>query len=482
MDANVQRAFSRQKQRVLSAADRRAEFREDWIARNWFFFQDDWRYFRFLVPRNKRVLDLGCGTGALLNVLQPRLGVGIDFSGEMIAVANRHYPHLRFVHGDVERLDQLDEIDGPFDIIIMSDTVGCLTDCLKTFSSLHRYCVPQTRIIVSYHSPLWQPFIAAYSWIRTGMRPAPSNWLSSQDIANLLELADFEVVKREWRILCPFHLLGVGTLINRFIATLPLIRKLALRTYVVARPRPQHPLGELSASVVIPCRNERGNIEAAVTRLPRFTSDLEVIFVEGHSSDGTWEEIQRVKAAYRDIDIKAFKQPGQGKGDAVRKGLDEARGEVLMILDADLTTPPEELPKFYDALIAGKGEFINGSRLVYPMERQAMRFLNLVANLMFAALFTYLLNQRYTDTLCGTKVIRRGDYREIVATRDYFGNFDPFGDFDLIFGASKLNLKTAEMPIRYAARDYGVTQISRFRHGWLLLRMVIFAFKKLKAL
>jgi glycosyltransferase involved in cell wall biosynthesis len=181
------------------------------------------------------------------------------------------------------------------------------------------------------------------------------------------------------------------------------------------------------------------------------------------------------------VDIKAFKQSGTGKGDAVRKGFSEASGDVLMILDADLTMPPENLPKFYDALVSGKGEFINGSRLVYPLEKDAMRFLNLCANYLFALAFTFLLNQRHTDTLCGTKVLMRRDYDEIIRNRAYFGEFDPFGDFDLLFGASKLNLTTAEVPIRYTAREYGETQISRFRHGLLLLRMVIFAFRKLKA-
>ena len=239
---------------------------------------------------------------------------------------------------------------------------------------------------------------------------------------------------------------------------------------------------DASTTVVVPCRNERGNIEAAITRMPKFCSAIEIIFVEGGSSDGTWEEIQRVIAAYPQFDIKAIKQTGTGKGDAVRTGFAAAKGDVLMILDADLTMPPEELPKFYDALMSGKGEFINGSRLVYPMESQAMRFLNLLANHIFALLFSYLLNQRYTDTLCGTKVLWRRDYEALSRDRAYFGDFDPFGDFDLIFGASKLNLKTAELPIRYAAREYGETNISRFQHGRLLLHMVVFAFMKLKAL
>jgi glycosyltransferase involved in cell wall biosynthesis len=307
------------------------------------------------------------------------------------------------------------------------------------------------------------------------------NWLSSSDIAALLDFARFDVVKREWRQLVPKRVFGLGPLINRYLATLPFINRLALRKYLVARPRPSSPLGPLSATVVIPCKNERGNIEPAVARLPPFCADLEILFVEGGSVDGTRAEIERVIAAYPARRIRVLQQDGKGKGDAVRKGFDAAEGDVLIILDADLTVPPEWIPRFYEAIRSGSGEFINGSRLVYPMEDQAMRLLNLMANRVFSWLFTWLLNQRFTDTLCGTKVIRAGHYRRLIANRAYFGDFDPFGDFDLIFGATKLNLKVVEIPVRYASRRYGETQISRFRHGWMLLRMVVFAFRKLKA-
>ena len=306
------------------------------------------------------------------------------------------------------------------------------------------------------------------------------NWLSTEDTMGFLQLADFEPVKREWRQLVPRSLFGLGTLINRFIGTLPLIRRLSLRNYIVARPVRKVGLNNPSTTVLIPCRNEKENIENAVKRLPDFCDDIEILFVEGNSHDGTLDEIHRVIDIYPNKDIKALVQDGSGKGDAVRKGFDHARGDILMILDADLTTPPEDLPKFYRAIVTGKGEFINGTRLVYPMEDQAMRFLNFWANRTFSVIFTWLLNQRFTDTLCGTKVLTKANYEKVVANRSYFGDFDPFGDFDLIFGATKLNLKVVEIPIRYAAREYGETQISRFRHGWLLLKMVIFAYKKLK--
>jgi glycosyltransferase involved in cell wall biosynthesis len=277
------------------------------------------------------------------------------------------------------------------------------------------------------------------------------------------------------------RLLGLGRLVNRFLAPLPLIGNLCLRHFTVCRSL-RRSAEVRSATVVIPARNERGNIEAAVKRIPRFVEPLEIIFVEGHSRDGTWEEIERVAAAYPDYHIKAMRQPGTGKGDAVFAGFEAARGEVLMILDADLTMPPEQLPKFWDAICSGKGEFVNGSRLIYPMQQEAMRVLNLIANKAFSLLFTWLLSQRFTDTLCGTKAMRRSDYARIKAARSYFGKFDPFGDFELIFGASKLGLKAVEIPIRYASRTYGETQISRFRHGFMLLRMVLFAFMRIKAM
>jgi SAM-dependent methyltransferase len=480
--ATSPRPFSARKKLLLEQAEKLAFARDGWVARHPYYYEEEWRYLRFLVPPGKRVLDLGCGNGNLLNALQPSEGVGIDFSPTKIARAKAAHPHLKFICDDIENLADAPELTDKFDVIIVSDTIGSLDDCLTSFQDLHRFCKPETRLIASYYTRLWDPFQVLYTKLAASHRFVRRNWLSNQDIANILQLADFDIVKREWRMLSPFRLFGLGRLINRFISTLPLIRKLCLRNYVVARPRPASRKQQLSASIIIPCRNERGNIEAAVQRIPPFSSNIEIIFVEGNSNDGTWDEVQRVKQAYPLFNIKAFQQSGKGKGDAVRKGFAEATGDMLMILDADLTMPPEDLPKYYDALATGKGEFINGSRLVYPQESDAMQFLNHIANYLFARMFSFLLNQRHTDTLCGTKVLLRRDYEEIARNRAYFGDFDPFGDFDLIFGAAKLNLKTAEVPIRYAAREYGQTNISRFSHGWLLLRMVAFAFIKLKAL
>jgi len=468
------------KRLIQQQADKLAESRDQWIKKNSYFYNDDRSYMKFLVGENARVLELGCGTGQLLNFLNPSYGVGVDLSSNIISIAKKNYPNLEFVQGDLEDEMLISSLQGPFDFIILSDTIGYLDDCENALAGLHSLCTPDTRLIISYYSWRWQPILTLGEKIGLKMPSVELNWLSTEDTMGFLQLADFEPVKREWRQLVPRSLFGLGLLINRFIGTLPLIRRFSLRNYLVARPVRDVKLRQASTTVLIPCRNEKGNIENAVKRLPDFCEDLEILYVEGNSQDGTLDEIHRVIEAYPDKDIKVLVQDGKGKGDAVRKGFDHARGDILMILDADLTVPPEDLPKFYKAISSGKGEYINGTRLVYPMDDQAMRFLNFWANRTFSILFTWLLNQRFTDTLCGTKVLTKKNYEKIVANRSYFGDFDPFGDFDLIFGATKLNLKVVEVPIRYAAREYGETQISRFRHGWLLLKMVLFAYKKLK--
>jgi len=482
LDITPKPMLSPRKMEIRQRADSVAQSRDAWIERNISYYNDDYRYMRFLVPEGLSVLDLGCGTGRLLAELRPSRGVGIDLSPACIDRATSRYPHLDFRVGDIEEPGTLNGLEGPFDVIVLSDTIGYLEDCEETLAKLHPLCGPKTRLIIAYYSHIWEPVLKVAERVGLKMPIRSLNWLSTDDIVNLLDLSGYEPVKREWRQLIPASLFGLGRLVNRFLAPLPGVRQLCLRNYVVARKLDLPPADRPSVSVVIPCRNEKGNIEAAVERMPALEGGVEILFVEGHSQDGTWDEMLRVQKAYPTSKIVCLRQDGVGKGDAVRKGFGQASGDILMILDADLTVRPEDLIKFYRAIVGRKGEFIHGTRLVYPMENQAMQFLNHIANHVFARIFSYLLNQRFTDTLCGTKVLWRSDYRRIEAGRTYFGDFDPFGDFDLIFGASKLNLKITEIPIRYASRNYGTTQILRFRHGLMLLRMVFFAFAKLKAL
>ena len=452
------------------------------------YYGEIYRACTFGIPEGVRVLELGCGTGRLLASTRPSYGLGIDIDEKKIAAAKEIHAgqeNLEFRVGDVEETD----FSGmeAFDYIIISDLLSVLRDVQKTLTGLHAVCAPYTRLIITYHSNVWRPVLAFATLI--GRRsPDPSyNWLSTYDIENLLSLSGFEEVTHSGRTLLPVRIPILSWVMNRFVAKMPLFNWFCLTWVLVARACPLVGSGkerrdEPTVSVLVPTRNEKGNIEAAFTRTPKMGKWTELVFVDGNSDDGTVEEIERCIEKYGRQWHRALllRQSGRGKGQAVRQGFAECEGEILMILDSDLTMPPEELPKYYEAIVSGKGEFINGCRLVYPMEKKAMRFLNMIANHFFARLFTWLLGQRVKDTLCGTKVLWRRDYEKIAANRSYFGDFDPFGDFDLLFGASRLNQKIVDMPIRYRERSYGEIKISRWRHGLLLLRMSLVAFRKLK--
>jgi len=452
-----------------------AASRSKWVRMNSFYHKSLEKYISSIIPEGKRVLEVGCGSGDLLHSTKPAYGVGIDFAAAHIEKATQKYPDLIFKVDDIEEL-QLNEI---FDYIVLSDLTNCLWDVQTAFHNIKKLCHSQTRIVISQYNYLWEPILRSGEFFGLKLRQPAQNWFSNGDTCSLLELEGYQVIRIERKLMFPKYIPVVNLIFNKFLANLPLFNRLDLVNLIIARPLLSDDQ-QYSVSIVVPARNEKGNIENAILRTPQFGTHQEFVFIEGHSADNTYEEMLRIKDAFPEKDIKVLRQSGKGKGNAVREAFEAATGEILMILDADLTMPPEELPKFYDALRYNKGEFINGSRLVYPMDKNAMRFLNLLGNKFFGMFFTYLLGQRLKDTLCGTKVLYKKDYDQIVRNRHYFGDFDPFGDFDLIFGAAKLNLKITEIIIRYRDREYGSTQISRFSHGWLLIKMTLFAARKLK--
>jgi len=436
--------------------------------------------YRFLIAPGQRVLEVGCGRGDLLAALEPSLGVGVDFSEAMIERARQRHPNLAFFQMDAHDLSRLS--GERFDAIVLSDLVNDLWDVQAVLEEVARLSTARTRVIMNCYSRLWELPLAVAERLGLGRPTLYQNWLTVEDLENLLNLADFEVIRHWPEILMPLPISLLAPLANRWLVRFWPFNLLGLTNFIVARPRPRvdRVSEEPSVSVVVPARNEEGNIPQILRRVPRMGRETEIVFVEGHSTDNTYAAIERAIRDRPDLPCRLFRQKGKGKGDAVRLGFSQARGEMLMILDADLTVPPETLPRFYEVLRTGKGDFANGVRLVYPMEKQAMRFLNLLGNKFFSLAFSWLLGQPVKDTLCGTKVLWRSDYERIAANRSYFGEFDPFGDFDLLFGAARLNLKIVDLPIRYRERTYGATNIQRWRHGLLLLQMVIFAARRLK--
>jgi len=453
--------------------------REIGVAATWgrYYHQRLEDVYRSLVFPGLRVIEIGCGHGDLLGALEPSFGVGVDFSGDMVRAAGSRHPNLHFIHADAHELP----LDEPFDIIILSDLVNDLWDVQTALLNLASVANRNTRVIINLYSRVWELPLAATEKLELARPTLNQNWLHVEDLSDLLELADFQVIRHWTEILCPLDIPLFAPLCNRFLVKLWPFRLAALTSFTVARyvgsaRQTEKPV----VSVVVPARNEAGNIPEIMQRVPEMGSGTELVFVEGHSEDNTYAAIESAISENPHRRCKLFRQTGEGKGDAVRLGFEKAEGKILMILDADLTVPPEDLPRFYDALVSGKGEFINGVRLVYPMEDQAMRYLNLVGNRFFGLGFSFLLGQNIKDTLCGTKVLWKEQYEIIAQNRSFFGKLDPFGDFDLILGAARLNLRILDLPIRYRERVYGDTNIRRWKHGLLLLRMAAVAALRLK--
>ncbi len=434
--------------------------------------------YRFVIPPGSRVLELGCGEGDLLAALEPAIGVGLDLSAARIELGRRKYPSLKLSAGDAQSFDFGGET---FDFIIASDLINELWDVQQMLQAVWRCVHPGTRLVMNFYSRLWEGPRRIAEALRVARPQLGQNWLTVPDVKNLLYLSGFETIQTRPEVLWPLPTPGIAALANRYLVKMWPWSIFSLTHLLIARPLPVPPTNpEPRVSVVVPARNEAGNISQILDRVPEMGAGTELIFVEGNSTDNTYAAIETELARRPGRDARLYRQTGRGKGDAVRLGFAHATGDVLMILDADMTVPPEDLPRFYEAWRSGKGEYINGVRLVYPMDDRAMRFFNLVGNKFFSLAFSWLLNQSIKDTLCGTKVLSRAHYEVIARNRAYFGEIDPFGDFDLIFGAAKYNLKMVDLPIRYAERTYGDTNIQRWKHGWILLRMVALAMRRIK--
>lgn len=433
--------------------------------------------YKFHIPEDLRVLELGCGNGDLLAAVKPALGVGVDISRVALARGRERHPELHFAEADALTVP----FACPFDVIILSDLVNDLWDVQGVFAILSALSHARTRIVINFHSRLWQWPLALAEKLGIKRPTLVQNWFTLDDLSNIATLTNLEHIKHERDVLLPIGIPLVSWIFNNVLVRFwPFWLFAGTNLAVVRTMRPTHKIRNErpSVSLVIPARNEAGNIRNLIEKAPNFSDDDELIFIEGHSRDETYATIEHEIATHPERNAKLLKQNGVGKAAAVWDGFAAASKDILMIWDSDISVAAEDLPRFYDAAISNKGEFINGSRLVYPMENRAMQLANLVGNKSFGMIFTWLLGQPVKDTLCGTKVIWREDF-ELLRKR-WPQTFDPFGDFDLLLGATKLDLKIVDLPIRYRERVYGQTNISRWRHGLMLLRITILATLRLK--
>ena len=479
--------ISGKKTRVQAFYDKLGPDWERWVARSRYYHAALERILKFIVPAGQRVLDIGCGNGDHLASLQPSVGVGVDLSEGMLGLARSKHAEFQYHHQAAEELSlpayEVRNGEGGFDTITLVNVVGELADVLGAFKRLRPLVRPDTRLVIVFYNHLWEPLMRPATALHLKLDNPTQNWLSYDDLRGFLDLAGFEVVKIGARMPCPKYIPGVAELLNDVLGRLPLLHRAGFVHYVVARPA--MPLlrapDKHSCTVVVPCKNEEGNVPKIPGRVGRIGAFTELIFVDDCSTDATADRVRELIAAHPEQRIKLVRGPGRGKGAAVRAGLEQATGDVLMILDADMTVMPEDLPAFFEAITENKGEFINGSRMVYPLVGDAMRPLNILGNKLFATVFSFLLEQRIKDTLCGTKVVMRHNYAKILAARDYFGDIDNWGDYDWIFGAAKNNLKIVELPIHYVERTAGVTKMTkRFKNGLIMARMCWVALRKLK--
>jgi SAM-dependent methyltransferase len=476
-----------QARRVQAFYDALGDEREQWLERSRYYYDTLQHLLRLIVPRGSRVLAVGCGSGEHLAALEPSLGVGVDISAAMLDIARRRHPGLEWHHQAAEELSlpehEVRDGKGGFDFVLMVNVVGELADVLAAFKRLRPLVRPDTRLVIFSYNHLWEPLVRPAARLGLKLDNPTQNWLSMEDLRGFLHLAGFEVVKTGVRMPCPKYVPGLAELLNGVVGRLPVLQSLGFIRFLVARPQAAlpKPVREYSCTVVVPCKNEEDNVPVIPERVPRMGSFTEIVFVDDASDDATAERVRQAMARHPDRPIKLVDGPGRGKGAAVRAGLAQASGDVFMILDADMTVMPEDLPSFFEAITENRGELINGTRMVYPLGGNSMRAANILGNKLFAMLFSFLIEQRVTDTLCGTKVLKRDDYARILAARDYFGDIDRWGDYDWIFGAAKNNLKIVELPIHYVERVAGVTKMTnRLRNARIMLRMCWAALWKLK--
>lgn len=440
------------------------------------------RLLAFLVEPLKRVLSVR-GPVLQLTQVKPATGVAVEICEEIVAAARKEHPEFAFriTPPDTDDFVRRFATDEKFDYIIFN----CLDDTADVeaaLRNLHRVSTPRTRLIIISYNHLWEPLFALAEKLHLKLPELEQNWLSEIDIVNFLEVCGYESLKTHRMMLLPKYIPLLSEFLNGFCARLPGLNRLCMLHVFVARllPEPLDP-AKLKVSVVIPCKDEKGNIQGAVERIPKLGGQTEIIFCDDKSTDGTVEEIERMRALHPDKDIRLVAGPGICKAQNVWAGFRAATGDVLMILDADLTTMPEELPYFLELLCNGRAEFVNGSRLVYAMPVGAMKGTNMLGNKFFSLLFSYLLDQRVKDTLCGTKALWRADWQRIEPMLDSWGTPDRWGDYELLFGAAKLNLRIRDLPVHYQERIYGSTKMTKvFKNGLVMLRMCFYGFLRLK--
>lgn len=433
---------------------------DKWKSKNSYYHDQLKRFYALTIPKGKKIFEIGCSTGDLLSYLEPSYGFGIDIAESMIEIAKEKYPWLNFAVADIDTLNT----DNKFDYVILSNLIEYVSDCCGFFRILRKILSDDTKVIITNVNPLWEPVMALGIKLKLKTPDIQRNYITKKDLINMLALCDYDIIEDGFRIIFPQKFFWISDFINKLFSRIPGINNLCCLQYIIIRDRPKiSHAKELSCSVIVPCFNESENIKRCIERIPQMGKFTQIIVVDDGSTDGTADIVREL--IERNKDVLLISHPlNLGKAAAIKTGFENAEGDIVIILDADMAVPPEELPQLFFAIAEGKAEFVNGTRMVYPMEKGAMRFLNFLGNKMFGIILSLLTGQRNTDTLCGTKAILRKYYKYIDINSSW-------GDFDLLFAAAKLKLKTVEMPVHYRRRTAGSSKMRTIRVAFSLLKV-----------
>src|SRR3989338_2088423 len=443
-----------------------AEKYEYWRNKNLYYHNEITRFYKDIIPKNKNILEVGSADGYLLNELCPNRGVGVDISAQMIDIARKKFPHLNFVNSSIENYSYVHS----FDYIVLSNILEFVSDLYIFFSAMASKASPKTKMIITSINPLWEPAMKLATRLKMRIPVQMKNFVTSKDIENMLNISGWEVIESNYRMFSPVKIPLISFFLNKLIPRLPVLKNLCIIQFIIAKPKQLFTIDHsLSCSVIIPCHNEEGNIEECIDRIPSLGSFTEVVVVDDGSNDKTATLVKNIQSGKKRVRLISY-TPNKGKGHAVKTGFESATGDILIILDADMAVLPEELSKFYMVLASSQAEFINGTRMLYDMAPGAMKFINYLGNKIFGIILSFIIGQRNTDTLCGTKAFYNSDYMNFKMRRC------PWGDFDLLFEAARMKLKTVEMPVHYFPRREGRSKMKAFKHGLMLLKMCWYGF------
>lgn len=443
---------------------------ERWQKRNRFYHKTISNLLQGMIPPGSTVLELGSGVGDLLASLKPSSGMGFNVAPALTVRALQKHPQLEFYTIDVDSVS----LPRPFEpqYIVMTNMLDYVHDVWDMMDSLKPAIREHTLLVISTNNPLWAPLLRLASKLGLRFPESPRNFITNKDICSVLHLQGFDIVEEGLTLPVPKRIPIIGTLINAIVPEVPVLRFVSSLQYIAARPRIPRP--PLSCSVVIPCHNEADNIQECLRRVPNFGAWTEIVVVDDGSTDETCQRVKEMMATDSRVRLVVLEK-NQGKANAVRAGFQAANGDVLMILDADMAVTPEELAKFLTPLQEGTADFVNGTRLIYPMQGKAMRVANFLGNKGFCFLASKVIRQRVSDTLCGTKAFLKRDF-----VRMPLGGAERWGDFDLLFGAARLKLRILEIPVHYTERRARKSKMRVMIDGWYFLWACLSGWRNLR--